>query len=124
MWGTAMAQILLADDDAASRDLVARALQADGHSVTATQDGGEALDKLQASAGFELLVTDLHMPGMDGMTLANHVVAKYPAVRILLMSGFTDELVSAAGLLARPVVSIAKPFTLEQIRSAVRKALD
>lgn len=119
-----MAQILLADDDAASRDLVARALQADGHSVTATQDGGEALDKLQASAGFELLVTDLHMPGMDGMTLANHVVAKYPAVRILLMSGFTDELVSAAGLLARPVVSIAKPFTLEQIRSAVRKALD
>ncbi len=117
-----MARILLADDDAAARELVARALKADGHAVDATQDGAEALEHLGAHA-FDLLVTDLHMPGMDGASLAKHVRAKHPAMRILLMSGYTSELDKAAASLSGAVVTIPKPFTLESIRAAVKKAL-
>src|SRR5262245_2166745 len=59
-----MARILLAEDDAATRDLVHRALSTDGHSVTSTQDGTDALDKLREGPGnFDLLVTDVQMPG-------------------------------------------------------------
>ena len=55
-----MARILLADDDAAARDLVQRALAVDGHTVTCTQDGAEALEQLQsAEAGFDVLIADV-----------------------------------------------------------------
>lgn len=117
-----MARILLADDDAAARELVARALKADGHTVDATQDGTEALEHLGSQA-FDLLVTDLHMPGMDGASLAKHVRARHPAMRILLMSGYTGELDKAAASLSGPVGTIPKPFTLESIRAAVKKVL-
>lgn len=118
-----MARILLADDDKASRDLVARALGADGHTVDVTQDGAEALDKVKAGGGYDLLVTDVQMPGMDGVTLARHVQAAAPGLGMLLMSGYTSELDRASGTLGAKVGTIAKPFTLEQIRAAVRKAL-
>lgn len=118
-----MARILLADDDKSSRDLVARALGSDGHAVDVTQDGSEALDKLKAGGGYDLLVTDVQMPGMDGVTLARHVQAAVPGLRMLLMSGYTSELDRASGTLGGNVGTIAKPFTLEQLRSAVKKAL-
>jgi CheY-like chemotaxis protein len=62
-----MARILLADDDAATRDLVKRALAIDGHAVTSTQDGTEALDAITATpSGFDLLISDVQMPSLDG----------------------------------------------------------
>ena len=63
-----MARILLAEDDAATRDMVQRALAMDGHEVVVTQDGAEALEKLQAAPGrFDLLISDVQMPGVDGV---------------------------------------------------------
>lgn len=118
-----MARILLADDDAASRELVARALKSDGHTVEATQDGTEALDKLKGGGGYDLLVTDVQMPGLDGVSLAKHVQDAQPGIRMLLMSGYTSELDRASGTLGGKVGTIAKPFTLEQIRAAVKRAL-
>ncbi len=68
-----MAQILLADDDAATRDLVKRALEGDGHTVTLTQDGTEALDQVkEGGLKFDLLVSDVDMPTIDGIALAEH----------------------------------------------------
>ncbi len=119
-----MARILLADDDATSRDLVARALASDGHTVDATQDGGEALEHLQApGARFDLLVTDVHMPGLDGVALAEHVLRAHKGLRIVLMSGFVSELDRAQKLASGALTVISKPFTLEQIRAAVKTAL-
>jgi DNA-binding response OmpR family regulator len=69
------------------------------------------------------LVTDLHMPGLDGASLAKHVRARHPAMRILLMSGYTSELDKAAASLSGAVGTIPKPFTLEGIRAAVKKVL-
>jgi CheY-like chemotaxis protein len=119
-----MARILLADDDAATRDLVTRALATDGHRVTTTQDGSEALEKLQeAPTGYDLLISDVQMPGLDGIALAEHGLAGHPKLRVLLMSGFADELGRADHLKSRSASVLTKPFSLEQIKAAVKAAL-
>jgi CheY-like chemotaxis protein len=119
-----MANILLADDDAAVRDLVRRALTSEGHNVHVTQDGGEALDHLTAHAGtIDLLVTDVDMPQLDGVSLAREALRLKPNIGIVLMSGFTDQLDRATALNAKRLTSISKPFTLEQIKLMVRSLL-
>jgi two-component system, cell cycle response regulator CpdR len=119
-----MARILLAEDDAATRDLVQRALGLEGHEVVVTQDGAEALEKLQAAlTRFDVLVTDVQMPGLDGIALVEKGLAVSPKLRVVLMSGFADELSRAAHLKAKISRVITKPFTLEQIRTAVKAAL-
>jgi two-component system, cell cycle response regulator CpdR len=119
-----MARILLADDDAATRDLVRRALGLDGHDVVVTSDGAEALERLQAATShFAVLITDVQMPGLDGVALIEKSLAFNPKLRVVLMSGFADEIGRAAHLKTRIARIISKPFTLEQIRSAVKAAL-
>jgi CheY-like chemotaxis protein len=119
-----MARILLAEDDASTRDLVQRALGLEGHEVVVTQDGVEALEKLQAApTHFDVLVTDVQMPGLDGVALVEKALGINAKLRIVMMSGFADELGRASHLKARISRVITKPFTLEQIRSAVKAAL-
>jgi DNA-binding response OmpR family regulator len=119
-----MANILLADDDAAVRDLVRRALTSEGHNVHVTQDGSEALDYLSAHmASIDLLVTDVDMPQLDGVSLAREALKQKPNLAIVLMSGFSDQLDRATALNAKRLVSISKPFTLEQIKLKVRSIL-
>ncbi len=119
-----MARILLADDDAATRDMVKRALESDGHSVQVTQDGSEALERVKADgASLDLLVSDVEMPFLDGVALAESAFALQPKLRILLMSGLSDQLERAKSLKAPQVGMLSKPFTLEQVRESVRKLL-
>lgn len=118
-----MAKILLADDDAAVRDLVRRALTSEGHNVEVTQDGQEALDVLESSTGVDILISDVDMPQLDGISLAEKALALKPSLAIVLMSGFSDQLERAARLRARKLLSISKPFTLEQIKQVVRSVL-
>jgi CheY-like chemotaxis protein len=118
-----MARILLADDDAAARDLVQRALVGDGHDVVATHDGAEALEQLQGGATFELLISDVQMPGVDGIELIEKALAIAPGMRVILMSGFTGELDRAKHLKSKIAREISKPFTLEQVRGVVRSVL-
>ena len=119
-----MATILLADDDAAVRDLVRRALSADGHTVHVTQDGVEALDCLGTNAAsIDVLVTDVDMPQLDGISLAEKALVLKPGIAVILMSGFTDQLERAGRLRVRRLLSVSKPFTLEQIKQVVRTVL-
>ncbi|MGZ5918884.1 MAG: response regulator [Hyphomicrobium sp.] len=118
-----MARILLADDDAATRDLVKRALEGDGHTVQVTQDGSEALDRVKAAQPFDLLVSDVEMPLLDGVKLAERASTLQPGLRILLMSGFAEQLERAKTLKGPQVAVISKPFTLDQVRATVRKLL-
>ncbi len=118
-----MARVLLADDDAALRDLVCRALGGDGHTVVVANDGQEALDLAQsAQAPFEILVTDVQMPGIDGIALASQMLVLNPGLKVVLMSGLQSEMSRAGDLKAQGAVFISKPFTLEQIRNIVRRA--
>lgn len=119
-----MAHILLADDDKTTRDLVKRALEAEGHTVEITQDGSEALDRLKSqAASIDVLVSDIHMPGIDGIGVASRAIEITPGLRILLMSGFPEELERAKALKAARLGVLTKPFTLDQVRSAVRSLL-
>lgn len=119
-----MARILLADDEAATRDLVRRALETDGHSVEVTESGIDALVVLGATPRqFDLLVTDVNMPGMDGLELSAKARLLNSDIGIVLMSGLVEHLERAKGMTSNRFSTIAKPFTLEQMRSLVRSVL-
>ena len=119
-----MARILIAEDEEAIRSLVARALAQDGHDVMTANDGAEALDVLTREQGaFELLLTDIRMPVMDGIALALATARDHPAVTILLMTGYADQRERASGLDTLIHDVITKPFSLATIRAAVAEAL-
>ena len=119
-----MARILLADDDAATRDLVRRALTMDGHEVILTQDGAEALERLEGrGARVDLLISDVQMPGLDGIELVEKGLKASPRLRVILMSGFVGELDRAERLKGKVARVLAKPFTLDEMRSAVKGVL-
>jgi CheY-like chemotaxis protein len=119
-----MARILIADDEEGTRTLVARALKQDGHEVMTACDGAEALEVLAREQGaFELLLTDIRMPVMDGIALALAVARDHPAVTILLMTGYADQRERAHGLEALIHDVLTKPFSLADMRSAVEGAL-
>jgi len=116
-----MARILLADDDKGSLDLVRRALETDGHVVVTAEDGSEALAVLGDGTGFDLLVADVQMPGIDGIDLARRALARRPGLRIVLMSGYADVLEQARSLAS--VRLVTKPFTIDKMRAEARQAL-
>lgn len=119
-----MARILLADDDAAVRDVVRRALQSEGHEIAIAQDGQEALDLLLATpSAFDLIVSDVHMPGIDGLTLGAKAIAAAPKIKIVLMTAYADGADKASSLKPNLKTVLTKPLTLDQIRSAIRAAL-
>ena len=119
-----MARILLAEDDDTIRELLARALTDDGHQLTAAADGAAALEALNGRHGhFDLLLSDVKMPVMDGIALALAAGRDHPGLPIMLMTGYADQRERAHGLDALVHDVIAKPFTVEQIKAAVREAL-
>jgi CheY-like chemotaxis protein len=119
-----MARILIAEDEASVRSLVLRALELDGHQVVEAADGAEALETLNRAEGaFDLLLSDIKMPIMDGIALALAAARDYPKLAILLMTGYADQRERAHGLEGLVHGVIAKPFTVADIRFAVAAAL-
>ena len=119
-----MARVLIADDEESMRQLVARAIAMDGHETTTAQDGAEALELLVKNNGrFDLLLTDIKMPIMDGIALALAAARDFPKLTILLMTGFADQRERASGLDAIVHDVITKPFAIADIRTAVADAL-
>jgi CheY-like chemotaxis protein len=119
-----MARILIAEDEESLRKLIARALTQDGHEVLSCADGGEALDTLTRENGrFDLLLTDIRMPVMDGIALALAASRDYPELTIVLMTGYADQRERAHGLEALIRDIVTKPFTLGEIRDVVKGAL-
>jgi two-component system, cell cycle response regulator CpdR len=119
-----MAKILIAEDEESLRAMCARGLTLSGHEVMTACDGSEALDILKREDGrFDLLLTDIRMPLMDGIALALAAARDFPDLVILLMTGYADQRERAHGLDALIHDVIAKPFTLAVLRSAVDEAL-
>jgi CheY-like chemotaxis protein len=119
-----MARILIAEDEDTLRAMCARAVLMDGHDVKTACDGGDALDVLNREAGqFDLLLTDIRMPIMDGIALALTVARDFPNLTILMMTGYADQRERTHGLDALIHDVITKPFTLAALRGAVNEAL-
>ena len=110
-----MPRVLIADDEDSMRALVARAIAMDGHDIVTAQDGAEALDILIREDGaFDLLLTDIQMPVMDGIALALTAARDFPDLTILLMTGFADQRERASGLRAIVHAVVTQPFSVAE----------
>jgi two-component system, cell cycle response regulator CpdR len=117
-----MAKILIAEDEETLRSQLARALLAAGHAVKVAPDGAVALEAL-GHEPFDLLLADIQMPVMDGIALALAAARDYPALVVMLMTGYADQRERACGLDALIHDVLTKPFTLAELRQAVDAAL-
>jgi two-component system, cell cycle response regulator CpdR len=119
-----MARILVAEDEDPLRALVARAITDLGHTVVTAFDGADALDILTRENGsFDLLLTDIRMPLMDGIALALATARDHPQIIILLMTAYADQRERASNLEALIHDVVLKPFTLAELKTAVSEAL-
>ena len=119
-----MAKILIAEDEQALCAMCARGLAMDGHEVKTAADGGAALDLLNHDAGrFDLLLTDIRMPIMDGIALSLAAARDFPDLTILLMTGYADQRERAHGLDAIIHDVLTKPFSVATLRAAAAEAL-
>ena len=105
---------LVVDDDAAIRSFVTAILLAEGFEIFAAEDADQALEILHAAGGVDVMITDIQMPGRDGVSLARAVTEEFPSAAIVLMSGYPapDE----------DFDYIQKPFSWIEMRSMVRRA--
>ena len=115
--------VLVAEDNPAVREFITRSLSSAGHKIIAVADGQQALDAL-AKDKFDVLVTDIVMPNVDGIALALKAVRLFPDLRIVMISGYAQERMRAHNLDALAHRIIAKPFTLAEICAAVDDTLD
>jgi CheY-like chemotaxis protein len=117
--------VLLAEDDPSVRAVVSDVLTQKGYRVLRAPDGQAALEMARAAPGeIHLLVTDIVMPGMTGRELAEALVAARPGVRVLYMSGYTDDAVVRHGVLEEGLPYLQKPFTPSVLATKVREVLD
>lgn len=119
-----MAKLLIVEDDESVRTLAARALERDGHNVTIAADGAQGLALIrQAHGGYDLVVSDIRMPEMDGIEMATAAAKQFPAMKIMLMTGYADQRERAEELNGIILDVVQKPFTLAEIRARVGRVL-
>lgn len=120
-----MARILLVDDEPSVRAPLMRALQIDGHEVEEARDGADALDRFTTDeTGFDLLISDIRMPVMDGIALTLSVAAEKPGFPIVLMTGYAEQRERARELQGLVEDVLTKPFPLAEFRAAIRAVLE
>ncbi len=116
-----MSRILLAEDDESLRGFLARALERAGYEVTACADGEEAVAVLEQD--WDLLLTDIVMPGIDGIEVARQAAARHPGLRIMFITGFAAVALSAGSQAPAGAKVLSKPIHLREIVSEVERMI-
>jgi CheY-like chemotaxis protein len=116
--------ILVVEDEAGIRALVRKILSRQGYEVLEAASGQDALTVLGSAARVDLLLTDVMMPGMNGVELSRQALAAHPHLKVLFVSGYTDERVLEAGEFPAGTAFLQKPFTLGGLLGKVREVLD
>jgi CheY-like chemotaxis protein len=111
-------RILLIDDDAAVLEVVGLMVESEGHHVVSASRAEDALARLTAGERFDVVLTDLTMPGLSGWDLARAVRARWPRVRVGLITGTPEQLPPSA----TPVdIVLSKPVTMQALRDALAR---
>ena len=118
--------ILLVEDEKGLRKVVCKLLQRYGYTITQASNGDEALETIAKSGQGEidLLITDVIMPGMGGKDLSEKLHDKYPELKVLYISGYTDNSIVHNGVLEERVAFLQKPFSVQNLTQKVREVLD
>ncbi len=117
--------VVVVEDEDALRRLICRILTERGYTVIEACHGVEALEKCGEHPGvIHMLLSDVVMPKMGGLELSEHMVAQYPGIKILFMSGYADNNLSLHGLSLSDVALIEKPFSARELELRVREVLD
>ncbi len=117
--------VLLVEDEAALRGPMRRGLEREGYAVFEAGDASEALAICRSYGGeIHIMVTDLVMPGMDGVELARHAESLRPDMKVLFTSGYTDSEVARRGLVGPGVAFLQKPYTPSELLRRIREVLD
>jgi CheY-like chemotaxis protein len=115
--------ILLVEDEGQVRKAVGRQLRSLGYHVIEAADARAAMAVVEGKHAIDLLLSDLVMPGMDGRRLATLVTAARPEIEVLFMSGYTEHIAMRSSSLVPSDRLLAKPFTQQQLSTAVRRAM-
>jgi len=117
--------IVIAEDHQQVRDLAAMVLKQQGYTVLTAQNGSCALDVLQQHTGpVDLLVTDVVMPETNGRELFERACRIHPGIKVLYMSGYTDDVIVHQGVLEEGIAFLQKPFNVRALAGKVREVLD
>jgi len=117
--------ILIVEDDKEVRKLAVRILTRQGYSVLDGSYGDEAFDVCRQHKGpIHLLLTDVVMPGLDGRALSESLSKLHPEMKVLYMSGYTEDTVIHRGVMEKGMNYIQKPFTVSGLINKVREVLD
>jgi CheY-like chemotaxis protein len=117
--------VLIAEDSDVVRRLLHEILRVQGYTLLEARHGAEALQMSREFPGtIDLLVTDMVMPHMSGRELAHHVSPERPGMKILYMSGYTEEAIARDGVLDPGTAFLEKPFTPDSLARKIRELLD
>jgi CheY-like chemotaxis protein len=116
--------VLLVEDEEPVRDLTETVLTSYGYKVVVTQNPEHAMTIAESGIQIQLVLTDVVMPSMSGRELVRRLMTKHPHLRVLYMSGYTDDIITNGGVLEAGLAFLQKPFTPAALAKKVREALD
>jgi two-component system sensor histidine kinase and response regulator WspE len=117
--------IVVADDDADSRDMIAEGLEQIGYQVIVASDGAELIDRLAAADADNgcLVITDLDMPRVGGLLALDVIARRFPEAIVVVMTGWRDKIVHEEALARGAKVVLTKPFPLKELRRIAAREL-
>jgi PAS domain S-box-containing protein len=115
--------VMVVEDEAVVRDMTTQLLERAGYQVHAVEDGASALAAAKLAQPFDVLVTDVIMPSMSGIDLAERMMDEYPLIGVVMLSGYTAETLDLERVTARGALFVSKPITSTQLLKTVLQAV-
>jgi DNA-binding NtrC family response regulator len=116
-------RILIVDDEHFIRDVLTKVVSGGGFMTDTAQDAQEAIQKL-AESEYEMVLTDITMPGLDGLQLLQHVATQYPEIAVIMITGVTDLKSAILALSSGAYDYVTKPFNMLELKNKIHKALE
>jgi CheY-like chemotaxis protein len=116
--------VLVVDDAEGLRELAKRLLQGQGFTVLVAANATEALEQFERTPSIDVLLTDVVMPGASGPELTRQLVEQRPDLKVIYMSGYTEDAIVHHGVLNPGIAFVHKPFTADTLGRKIREVLD